>query len=65
MVGDSPVDLVTARRAGTRVCLARYGFGYRVPDGGFQGDELFADSAADIVEVSRGRDVGGSLRGPE
>jgi phosphoglycolate phosphatase len=26
MVGDSPVDLETARRAGTRVCLARYGF---------------------------------------
>jgi phosphoglycolate phosphatase len=26
MVGDSPVDLQTARRAGTRVCLALYGF---------------------------------------
>ena len=65
MVGDSPVDLETARRAGTRVCLARYGFGYRFPDGAFRGDELFADSAADIVEVSRGRDVGSSLRAPE
>jgi phosphoglycolate phosphatase len=31
MVGDSPIDLETARRAGTRVCLARYGFGFRVP----------------------------------
>jgi phosphoglycolate phosphatase len=27
MVGDSPVDLETARRAGARVCLACYGFG--------------------------------------
>ena len=29
LVGDSPVDLETSRRAGTRICLARYGFGYR------------------------------------
>ena len=26
MIGDSPIDLATARAAGTRVCLARYGF---------------------------------------
>ncbi|HJR59259.1 MAG TPA: HAD-IA family hydrolase [Vicinamibacterales bacterium] len=29
LVGDSPIDLETARRAGTRVVIARYGFGYR------------------------------------
>jgi phosphoglycolate phosphatase len=29
MVGDSVVDVRTARGAGTRVCLARYGFGCR------------------------------------
>lgn len=29
LVGDSPVDLETARRAGTAICLARYGFGFR------------------------------------
>jgi phosphoglycolate phosphatase len=27
MVGDSPIDHETARRAGTAMCLARYGFG--------------------------------------
>jgi phosphoglycolate phosphatase len=27
LVGDSMVDVETARRAGTRMCLARYGFG--------------------------------------
>ena len=27
MVGDSPVDVKTARAAGTRCCIARYGFG--------------------------------------
>ena len=29
LVGDSPIDLQTARRAGTKVILASYGFGYR------------------------------------
>jgi phosphoglycolate phosphatase len=28
MVGDSVIDWRTARAAGTRVCLARYGFGF-------------------------------------
>lgn len=28
MVGDSVIDWQTARAAGTRVCLARYGFGF-------------------------------------
>ena len=29
VVGDSRIDLETARRAGTGVCVARFGFGYR------------------------------------
>ena len=37
LVGDSPVDLATARRAGTHICLARYGFGYRFDGSGFRG----------------------------
>ena len=49
MVGDSRVDLETARRAGTRICLARYGFGYRFEPGAFRGDELFVDSPAELV----------------
>ena len=49
MVGDSAVDLQTARRAGTRVCLARYGFGYRIPDSDVQDDDLRIDSPAEIV----------------
>jgi phosphoglycolate phosphatase len=28
LVGDSPVDLETARRAGTSICVAAYGFGF-------------------------------------
>jgi phosphoglycolate phosphatase-like HAD superfamily hydrolase len=51
MVGDSPVDFETARLAGTRICLARYGFGYRFDGTEFRGDELFADSPADFVPL--------------
>ena len=28
MVGDSAIDLRTARAAGTRLCIVRYGFGF-------------------------------------
>lgn len=48
LVGDSPVDLETARRAGTRICLARYGFGFRFAPGAFRGDELFVDAPAEL-----------------
>ena len=53
MVGDSPVDLATARNAGTQVCLARYGFGYKSAAEDFRGDELFIDSPADLVDLLR------------
>jgi phosphoglycolate phosphatase len=51
LVGDSPVDLATARRAGARICLARYGFGYRFDGHAFQGDERFIDEPAEVVAV--------------
>lgn len=47
-VGDSAVDLETARRGAVRVCLARYGFGYRFTAADFRGDELFIDSPDDL-----------------
>jgi phosphoglycolate phosphatase len=49
LVGDSPVDLATARTAGARICLARYGFGYRFSPGDFRGDENFIDAADDLL----------------
>jgi phosphoglycolate phosphatase-like HAD superfamily hydrolase len=51
MVGDSPVDLATARRAGTLICLARYGFGFRFEGDGFRGDEYFVDTPSDLRGV--------------
>lgn len=52
LVGDSPIDLATARRAGARICLARYGFGYRFEPGAFRGDELFADTPSAIPALA-------------
>jgi phosphoglycolate phosphatase len=49
LVGDSPIDLATARNAETRMCLARYGFGYRFAPEDFRGDETFIDAPRDLV----------------
>lgn len=51
LVGDSAVDLETARRAGTCVCLARYGFGFRTDEIALRGDEVVVDSPAEIAAV--------------
>ena len=48
LVGDSRVDLETSRRAGTSVCLTRYGFGYRFSGTEFRGDEIFVDAASEL-----------------
>jgi phosphoglycolate phosphatase len=52
MVGDSLIDLDTARNAGTQVCLARYGFGFGsiAPDR-LRGDEEFIDEPADLLRL--------------
>jgi phosphoglycolate phosphatase len=46
MVGDSAIDLRTARAAGTRICLVRYGFGFPTASAELNGEELVADHAA-------------------
>lgn len=52
LVGDSGTDVLTARNAGVRVCLARYGFGFpNMPDGLLDGSELAVDEAADLPRL--------------
>jgi phosphoglycolate phosphatase len=54
MVGDSWIDCETARRAGTAICLARYGFGYRPAEiGALRGDEGVVDDPGEIPAVIR------------
>ena len=54
MIGDSPVDLATARNAGTAVCLTRYGFGYRFEDVAFDGRERFVDEPRELLALLAG-----------
>ena len=52
LVGDSEVDLATARAGGVRICLARYGFGFvRVDPGSLRGDEAFLDQPQDLLAL--------------
>ena len=49
MVGDSAIDLRTARAAGTRVCLVSYGFGFQTASEILDGAELIANEPSAIV----------------
>jgi phosphoglycolate phosphatase len=51
LVGDSVIDLETARRAGTAVCLARYGFGYRFTGDALSGNESIIDAPGELLGV--------------
>jgi len=53
MVGDSAIDLRTARAATVRPCLVRYGFGFPSAEPELRGDELIASSPADLVPIVR------------
>ena len=47
-VGDSMIDIETARRAGVRMCVARYGFGHLRGELVLSGDELVAERLEDV-----------------
>ena len=51
MVGDSAIDLKTARAARARICLARYGFGYRTVEGRLDGTEWLIDRPCDLISL--------------
>jgi phosphoglycolate phosphatase len=54
LVGDSPIDLRTARAAGTRVCLARYGFGFaRIAADLLDGREHVIDDPRELIPLLR------------
>ena len=54
LVGDSAVDVQTARNAGARLCVARYGFGFRnCPPELLTGDDLVVDRPEDLPTVLR------------
>jgi phosphoglycolate phosphatase len=53
LVGDSLIDWQTARNAGTAICLARYGFGFReFPRETLNGREQVIDRPIDLVRAT-------------
>ena len=52
LVGDSLVDWETARAAGTAICMARYGFGFReFPQEKLNGAERLIDSPRELIGI--------------
>jgi phosphoglycolate phosphatase len=51
LVGDSRIDLETARRTGVRICLARYGFGFAFKEGDLGPDDIAIDRAWDLIRA--------------
>jgi len=55
LVGDSMVDVETARRASTRLCVVLYGFGQLRGELVLDGRESQATTAADVTRILSGR----------
>ena len=51
MVGDSMIDIETARAAGARVCLVKYGFGHLRRPVEVRTGDLVVSRPADLVDV--------------
>lgn len=51
LVGDSAIDLRTARAAGTKICLVSYGFGFPLAAAERSGDEPVAASPAGVTAI--------------
>jgi phosphoglycolate phosphatase len=51
LVGDSAIDLRTARAAGVAVCLVEYGFGFPLAAAELSGEERLAANPIHLVEL--------------
>ena len=52
LVGDSAIDLRTARAAGVRMCLVTYGFGFQLAAAEMSGDELVVETPSALVRLA-------------
>jgi phosphoglycolate phosphatase-like HAD superfamily hydrolase len=53
LVGDSRIDLETARRAGVRICLARYGFGFTIDPLDLYRSDVLVDSPGELEALGK------------
>jgi phosphoglycolate phosphatase len=55
LVGDSAIDVQTAQNAGTRMCLAKYGFGFRnCPPAALNGDVMAVSQPRELPQLLSG-----------
>ena len=57
LVGDSMIDVETARRAGTQLCVVLYGFGHLRGELVLDGRESRAQTAADVTRILSGSSI--------
>lgn len=59
LVGDSDVDLMTARAAGVQACIVRFGFGFaRIDAAAFRDDDVIIGRPEELIEALGGEAVG-------
>ena len=51
LVGDSMIDVLTARHAGTKMCVALYGFGHLRGELVLEGTEAVAQTPSDVAQI--------------
>jgi phosphoglycolate phosphatase len=51
LVGDSAIDLRTARAASVRICLVKYGFGFPLAAAELSGEEQLAASPGELAAL--------------
>lgn len=51
LVGDSAIDLWTARAGGVRICLVKYGFGFPLAAAEMAGDEQVVADPAGLIDL--------------
>jgi phosphoglycolate phosphatase len=51
LVGDSPIDMATARAANVRLCVARYGFGFHAEEMPLARHDLAVDRPEDLLRT--------------
>jgi phosphoglycolate phosphatase len=52
LIGDSAIDLDTARRAGVQPCLVAFGFGFaNLPPGALRGDEWIVRDVPHLIDM--------------
>jgi phosphoglycolate phosphatase len=57
LVGDSMIDVQTARNAGTQMCVVLYGFGQQRGELVLDGRESRAETAADVARILSGGSI--------